>query len=178
MGGHIALTYAALFPEEVKSLWLLDPTGVWSAPKSIMQKVLKTTGKNPLLIEKEEDFPGLLRMLMSNSPSYIPRAILSVLAEPHLKNGPLAERILMEIGTDSIEDRVTGLATPTLIVWGSEDQVAHVEGSKILNGLMPRSQVIVIPHTGHLPILENPLESAGDYLKFRASIAEHYPRSP
>lgn len=76
----------------------------------------------------------------------------------------------MEIGTDSVEERVTGLATPTLIVWGGEDQIAHVKGSKILNGLMPRSRVIVMPDTGHLPILENPQECAGDYLRFRASI--------
>jgi pimeloyl-ACP methyl ester carboxylesterase len=45
MGGHIAMTYAALYPEEVKSLWLLDPGGVWSAPKSIVQTALETTGQ-------------------------------------------------------------------------------------------------------------------------------------
>jgi pimeloyl-ACP methyl ester carboxylesterase len=172
MGGHIALSYAALFPEEVKSLWLLDPTGVWSAPKSTMQKALESTGRNPLFIEKEEDFPGLLQLLMCNPPTYLPHAIISVLAEPHLKNSHLAERILMEIGTDSVEERVTGLDMPTLIVWGGEDQIAHVKGSKILNDLMPRSRVIVMPNTGHLPILENPQECAGDYLEFRDSMDE------
>jgi pimeloyl-ACP methyl ester carboxylesterase len=53
-------------------------------------------------------------------------------------------------------------------VWGSEDRVLNVEASKILNKLMPRSQVIVMQHIGHLPMFENPKQSAQDYLKFRA----------
>jgi pimeloyl-ACP methyl ester carboxylesterase len=170
MGGHIAATYAALFPDEVRSLWLLDPTGVWSAPKSIMQTVLSETGRNPLLVEKLEDFPLALRMLISNPPPYIPRSMLSVLAEPYLKNPALGEHILREIGADSIEERVSGLETPTLIVWGSEDKIVHVDGSRILSALMPRSQVIIMPQTGHLPIVENPLRCAQDYLRFREQL--------
>jgi len=170
MGGHIAATYAAMFPEDVRTLWLLDPTGVWSAPESIMQTVLKETGRNPLFVERVEDLPGALRMLMSNPPPYIPRAMLSAFAEPYLKNPALGELVLREIGADSIEERVRGLETPTLIVWGNEDKIVHVDGSKILSALMPRSQVIIMPQTGHMPIVENPLRCAQDYLRFRKQL--------
>jgi pimeloyl-ACP methyl ester carboxylesterase len=170
MGGHIAMTYAALYPEEVKSLWLLDPGGVWSAPKTVaLAAALDTTGQNLLLVQKEEDIVKLFQ-LVTSSPPYIPRPILNVLARQRIKNYTLEQRIFKEIMTDSVEQRVTGLVTPTLIVWGSEDQVVNVEASKILNQLMPRSQVIVMQHIGHLPMFENPKQSAQDYLKFRASL--------
>jgi pimeloyl-ACP methyl ester carboxylesterase len=169
MGGHIAMTYAALYPEEVKSLWLLDPAGVWSAPKSVAQTNMDATGHNGLLIKKTDDLVKLFQFAMS-SPPYIPRPILNVLARQRIKNYTLEQRIFNEIMTDSVEQRVTGLATPTLIVWGSEDRIINVEASKILNKLMPRSQVIVMQHVGHLPMLEAPKQSAQDYLKFRASL--------
>jgi len=171
MGGHIAMTYAALYPEEVKSLWLLDPGGVWSAPKSIVHTEFETTGQNPLLVQKEEDIVKLFHLVMS-SPPYIPRPIRNVLARQRIKNYTLEQRIFKEITTDSVEQRVAGLETPALIVWGSEDQVLNVEASKILKKLMPRSQVIVMQHIGHLPMFENPKQSAQDYLRFRALLKQ------
>jgi pimeloyl-ACP methyl ester carboxylesterase len=168
MGGHIAMTYAALYPEEVKSLWLLDPAGVWSAPKSDALTTMETTGQNPLLIRKEEDLVTLFQLAMS-SPPYIPRPILNMLARQRIKNYELEQRIFKEMVTDSVEQRITGLPTPALIVWGSEDRLLNVETSKILNKLMPRSQVIVMQNIGHLPMIENPKQSAQDYLRFRAS---------
>lgn len=169
MGGHIAMTYAALYPEEVKSLWLLDPSGVWSAPKSVVQTTMETTGQNPLLIENEDDIVKLFQLIMS-SPPYVPRPILNVLAKQRIKNHTLEQRIFREIATDSVEQRVTGLATPALVVWGNEDRLLSVEASKILTKLMPRSRVIVMQHTGHLPMFESPEQTAQDYLKFRASL--------
>ncbi len=46
MGGQIAMTYAARYPAEVASLWLLDPSGVWSAPKTEFMKTIAKTGRN------------------------------------------------------------------------------------------------------------------------------------
>jgi pimeloyl-ACP methyl ester carboxylesterase len=35
---------------------------------------------------------------------------------------------------------------------------------------MPRSQVIIMPAVGHLPMIERPRQSADDYLRFRAAL--------
>ena len=43
MGGHIAMTYAALYPDAVRSLWLIDAGGVWSGPQGELQKHLQRT---------------------------------------------------------------------------------------------------------------------------------------
>ena len=169
MGGHIAMSYAVLYPREVKSLWLLDPGGVWSAPKTAEQASIDWTNHNPLLVQKEDDMAEIMKFV-TRSPPYFPRPILNVLARQRIKNFTLEQRIFKQIIADSVEERVTGLSTPALIVWGAEDRVISVESSKILNKLMPNSQVVIMQNIGHLPMFENPKQSAQDYLKFRASL--------
>ncbi len=171
MGGHIAMTYAALYPKEVKSLWLLDPGGVWSAPKSALRTYVETTGKNPLMIKTDEDFVSLMPWVMSHPP-FVPRPILNVMARERIANYILEERVIKAITTDSVEARVTGLTVPTLIVWGGEDRLIHPETANILHRLMPDSRIIVMPKTGHLPMFEKPRQSARDYLAFRASLGQ------
>jgi pimeloyl-ACP methyl ester carboxylesterase len=40
----------------------------------------------------------------------------------------------------------------------------------VLKAMMPQSQVVVMPHVGHAPMIERPKESAEDYLKFREGL--------
>lgn len=169
MGGHIALTYAALAPAEVKSLWLLDPAGVWSAPESELRKIVRQTGKNPLMARSEDDFAGIFAFVMSDPP-FIPRPMLNVMARERIQNFALEERMFKQLAADSVEARVTGLATPTLIVWGEQDRAIHVATAGVLHKLMPNSQVVLMPGIGHLPMIERPQQSAQDYLRFRASL--------
>ena len=169
MGGQIALTYAALHPDEVKSLWLLAPAGVWSAPESEMRKVARETGHNPLMAKNEAEFAEVFSFVMTDPP-YIPRPMLNVMAQERIGNFALEERILKQLGADPVEQRVTGLATPTLIVWGDNDRVLNPASADILHKLMPHSQVLMMPGIGHLPMLERPQPSAEDYLRFRAAL--------
>jgi len=169
MGGHIAMTYAALYPTEVASLWLLDPGGVWSAPQSELRKIISETGRNPMLAKTEDEFAQLFSLVMSDPP-FVLRPMLDVMARERIRNFTLEERIFKQLGADSVEERVTGLSTPALIVWGGQDRAIHVATAEVLHRLMPRSQVIIMPGIGHLPMIERPQQSADDYLRFRASL--------
>ena len=169
MGGQIALTYAALYPSEVKSLWLTDPAGVWSAPKSDMLKITEDTGRNPMLVQSTEDFVKLIAFVMYK-PSFIPSPMASVMARERIDNFKLESEIFPQILADSVEQRVAGLKTPTLIVWGENDRVLHIGSADILHKLLPQSRLITMPETGHSPIMERPEQSAQDYLKFRESL--------
>lgn len=169
MGGHIALTYAALYPDETASLWLLDTGGIWSAPDSELKKVATKTGVNPLqpkTIEAYSDIPG---WVMHNSPAY-PKPFVRVMAKERIGNYKIEEKVFAQILGDSVEERVRGLKTPALIVWGEKDRVLSVDSAHILNRLMPNSKVVIMPETGHLPMIEKPKECAADYLGFRKSI--------
>lgn len=168
MGGQIALTYAALHPAEVKSLWLLDAAGVWTAPESEGRRIIRETGQNPLLARNEEEFARLVAFVMSDPP-YIPRPMLNVVAQERIRNFVLEEKIFKQLAADSVEQRVSGMTVPALIVWGDKDRAVNVATAGILHKLMPRSQVVIMPGIGHLPMIERPQQSAEDYLRFRTS---------
>jgi pimeloyl-ACP methyl ester carboxylesterase len=169
MGGEISMMYATLYPDEVKSLWLLDPGGIWSAPASELGKVITTTGENPLMARSEDEFAKIFAFVMADPP-FIPRPMLNVMARERIRNYELEKRIFKELTADSAEKYVTGLKTPTLIVFGNKDRVINPATAEVLHKLMPHSEVIIMPGIGHLPMLEQPRKSADDYLKFRAAL--------
>ena len=169
MGGQIAMSYAAIYRDEVKSLWLLNTAGIWTAPASELRKTIEQTGENPLLIRNDDEFAGLFPWVMADPP-FIPRPIMNELARERIRNFELERRIFTQIAGDSIEERVRGLETPTLIVWGDKDRTIHVGTAEILQGLLPRSKVVIMPNIGHIPVIERPEQSANDYLRFRAGL--------
>lgn len=172
MGGHISMMYAALYPEEVKSLWLIDPGGIWSAPKSEMRNLIAQTGENPLMARNEKEFVRIFDFVMSDPP-FIPRPVLNVMAQERIRNYELEKRIFRELSADSAEKYISGLKTPTLIVWGEKDPVISPATADILQKLLPQSEVIIMKGLGHLPMLENPRQSADDYLNFRKKLSKN-----
>lgn len=168
MGGQIAMTYAASHPTEVKSLWLIDPAGVWSAPESELQRMMRESGRNPLMARSDDEFAAVVSFVMTDPP-FMPRPMLNVMARERMRNFDLETRIFTQVRSDSIETRIAGLNTRTLIVWGEKDRAINVATADILHKLLPNSQVITLPGIGHLPMLEQPRKSAGDYLAFRQS---------
>ncbi|WP_292932937.1 alpha/beta hydrolase [Noviherbaspirillum sp.] len=170
MGGQIALAYAALHPDEVASLWLIDAAGVWSGPKSELAETILGGGRNRLIVRNEDQFADLFSFAMSDPP-FVPRPFLNVLAQERIRNADLEERIFQQIAGTSVEQQIKGLRIPSLVVWGAEDRVIHPGTAEVMHTLLPHSEVIVMPGTGHMPMLEKPQQSAQDYLRFRASLA-------
>lgn len=169
MGGHIALTYAALYPKEVQSLWLLDAAGVWSAPPSELRRKMAESGENPMIVNNEDDFARLVD-LVTAKPMLIPRPLLDVLAQERIRNRELEKRIFKQLAEDSVEERIRGLAIPSLVVWGQQDRVLHPGSAGVLQMLLIKSEVIMMPGVGHMPMLEEPEKCALDYLRFRAAL--------
>ncbi|MBP6496959.1 MAG: alpha/beta hydrolase, partial [Psychrobacter sp.] len=108
MGGAISVAYAAKYPKEVKSLWLIDSAGFWSAgvPKSLEGATLEN---NPLLINKTEDFYNMYDFVMSKPP-YIPKSVKAVFAQERIANKALESKILAQIVEDNVEERAKVIA--------------------------------------------------------------------
>lgn len=86
------------------------------------------------------------------------------------------EGILRQIRADPMEARVRGLATPALIVWGDEDRVLNVASALVLHRLLPASRMVIMPRLGHMPMFEQPKQSADIYLAFRRDLPARKPR--
>lgn len=169
MGGLIALAYAEMFPDDITSLWLLNPAGLWSSEKSEMTKIIEQTGKNPLTATTKEEFRAVFDFTMSQPP-FVPGFVLDEKAKVRIDNYELEQKIFKEFKAFDLESAIQGLTTPSLVVWGEEDRVLHPSGADILKKLMPQTQVISMPGIGHLPMLEAPKTVAKDFRDFASSL--------
>lgn len=169
MGGQIALVFASRHPQRVRSLWLLNSAGLWSAPSGEAWQQAARDGGNPLLVRSLADYHALLARSMSQPPE-LPRPLLRVLAASRMAHADHEQRVFDALTATSLEERVRGLAAPALIVWGEEDRIIPVAAAELLASLLPNSQLIRLPRVGHLPMLECPEQVADDYLQFRASL--------
>ena len=163
MGGQIALVWAANHREEVASLWLLDAGGLRSAPPP------EAAGK-----AAPDSFDKEAALAMSDPPA-IPKPILDYIGEQRARNKQLEEVIGAHLAAEpELEPRIAGLTTPSLIVWGKQDRIINPAAADILHGLLPDSRVILMDGAGHLPMLEQPEQSAADYIAFREALAERF----
>lgn len=175
MGGWIAAAYAMAHPDQVQSLWLLDPAGVFGAEESEMMKLMAAGMPLPLFARSKQDFGRLMQFVMQKPP-FIPAPVRQVLIERQIANYKLNEFIFGEVREQSgsldgaLAEQRPPLATPTLIVWGDRDRVLHPSGAKILNRLLPHGEVAMMEGIGHLPMLEAPWASSARYLLFRDSL--------
>lgn len=173
MGGNISAVYAAKYPAEVDSLWLLAPGGVIGSKESIVGKTYRETGVSPLFVNSMDDFPRVKALTMSQAP-WIPWSVNHVLAKRSVADFPLHQRIFKErlLASPTLNETLAQhpITAPTLIVWGDDDRVLDVSGAGILHGLIPKAKVIVLAHIGHLPMIEAAERSASDYLAFRDSL--------
>lgn len=170
MGGNIAAVYAAKYPDETGSIWLLAPAGVSTAPPSDLAVRMSQGGSNPLIASNADEFAAVFHFVMEDPP-FVPRRILDVMGRTAVANHDLNARIFQQIhGSAPLEPQVKGLKVPAHIVWGEKDRALNVGGARILAGLMPNSSVLILPGVGHLPMLEQPREVGQDYLSFRDTL--------
>ena len=171
MGGAISVAYAAKYPNDVKSLWLIDSAGFWSVgvTKSLENATLE---HNPLLINKTEDIYNLYNFVMYKPP-YIPKSVKAVFAQERIANKELDAKILEQIVTDTVEERAKVIAEydiPTLVTWGDKDQVIKPETVNVIKEIIPQTQIIMMKDVGHVPMIEAVDETAEDYKAFRAGL--------
>lgn len=171
MGGGISVAYAAMYPDNVKSLWLLDSGGFWSVG---LRKEFQDLDPedNPLLIDNAKDYFALYDLVMSKPP-YIPKTVQAVFAQESIANRDLQAKIIDQVLEDNVEARAQVVAEhdiPTLIVWGTEDKVLKPETAELMVELMPNAKVIMMPEVGHVPMIEAVKDTASAYIEFRQQL--------
>jgi len=157
-GGWIAAELAALYPERVGRLVLVDAVGLWLDAYPIAE-IFGTTP--PELAQKmfhDQHHPIAALMHAFTTISAIPEEIalpqmriLEAVAKigwnPYLHDPKLARRLR----------RVTA---KTLVVWGQQDGITPLPYGERWRDLIPGARLEVIERCGHLPPVERPEEFA------------------
>lgn len=132
MGGHISIRLAAAGPERVDRLILVSPAGV--------------------LPDAELDHYILpaLKLLRQIPPKLLPVALRDV------RRADL--RTTWRSGQDLIEHDILPLlplvTSPTLIIWGDDDDITPFELSETFLERLPDARLVRMPGIGHLPMID------------------------
>ena len=65
-----------------------------------------------------------------------------------------------------VEDKLSGINKPTLIIWGAEDEVIPLSAGRKMNSLIKNSEMIVYEKVGHIPQEEVPERFLSDIINF------------
>lgn len=142
MGGWIVQIVAAQHPERVRRLMLFDSAGLY------MKLDWDTALFTPTNAEQVEKLDALLMPHPPPVPGFVARDIL----RESKRRAWVIHRAVdsMLTGRDTTEKILPRLKTPTLIVWGKEDQIIPLSAGLTMHALLPKSQLEVVPGCGHL----------------------------
>jgi pimeloyl-ACP methyl ester carboxylesterase len=175
MGGMFAAAYGAKYPRKVSTLALLAPGGVKS-PKISEMAMLIQKGINPLLAGSPEDFDKLIKLCFVNPP-FMPSQFKRVLAADAIAHRDFNKKILDDMkwnhtgGMPSpmetfLEPYLPQIQAPVLIIWGDTDKILDVGGVAVLEKNLKNYKTVIMKDTGHIPMLENPQETAAHYVSY------------
>ena len=175
MGGAVALRFTFIYPDVVKSLTLIDSYGAIKT-QSALDEVIKTTGKNPMLeIASTDDYKTMMNYAMVDPP-YIPGFLINVLAEAKIKRKAIEQKMLKDMAVDADQTAILAkIHAPTLILWGKQDRVLHVDNAGLLQEKIPGSRKVLFEQTGHVPMVEKPEETAQHFRDFLKEVAANAP---
>ena len=162
LGGKIAWRTAALYPERVNKLILVDAVGYPATPKHV--PIGFKLAKYPILT------PLLSRILPRD---VVKKSILSVYADDSEVDEALVDRYydltlrqgnrlalnrrLLEMDNTANQAQIKRLDLPTLILWGAQDDLIPVENAKRFHQDIANSQLQVFDDLGHVPHEEDPM---------------------
>jgi pimeloyl-ACP methyl ester carboxylesterase len=161
-GGAIAMQTALAHPDRVSALVLVDPA-VYSdeGPRSYLRPLFATPQLRrlgPLLVRKiQERGPELLKLAWHN-PALLRPEIIKLYQKPlKVENWDKALwEFTLARRPSGLEQRLSELDLPTLVITGDDDRIVPTEQSVQLAGELPNAELVVIPDAGHVPHEERP----------------------
>lgn len=173
LGGSIATLYAAEYPFDTQSLFLLNSAGIYKHAPNIYTQ--NATQFKKLIVSRPGELDNVLHQLMQNPPN-IPYA-LKIAQEKQLiaraaDNVRMIDQLTMlsRIYTpDSFARLTRTIEAPTLILWGKQDKIINPMAAHELQSLLKRAEKpVLLNNVGHVPMLEAEQQVAQHYLPFLA----------
>jgi len=72
----------------------------------------------------------------------------------------------MQTNDPPLAERLAIVTAPAWIVWGDQDRVLHVSCADLFRKGIKSSEVMIIPGSGHMPLVENAGACAKAWLAF------------
>lgn len=176
MGGAISVRYALAHPERLRGLVLLDAGGApaWAKGKgNIGFAIARTPGMGVVVrhITPRSIVERSLKQTIEDDALVTPAMVdryWELLRYPG-NRAVTAERFGRPRGEFSKAD-LAPIKTPTLVMWGEEDQLTVVDGARFFGDGIAGAQVKTYPRIGHIPMEEAPDATVADLKAFLSGL--------
>ncbi len=167
MGGYVALSLVARYPERVRALMLMDTRAAADSPEAaekreeLARAVLAAGNSGPVV---ESMVPRLFaKSTLEERPERV--AFLREVMEQNTPRGIAGALRGMACRPDRRGDLAT-IRVPTLVMVGEEDVVTPPAEAQTLADAIPGARLEVIPWAGHMAPYENHAVANGVILRF------------
>ncbi|OQR99662.1 hypothetical protein THRCLA_06424 [Thraustotheca clavata] len=152
MGGLIAGTFAAMFPERIDTVTLICPAGLSMPKRSKLLQIYEDTGENYMRATTPDEF-ARLHSYMFHTPRKLPRWIAKAVAKERVKKGATLEQLMDDIWRDfqALDNKIDHIKSPCHVIWGYNDKVLDNSSIELLRKAIPKNQltVHVLAQAGH-----------------------------
>lgn len=166
MGGAIALRLAHVAPQAVAGLVLIGSAGAQSRPSWLLRQ-MEQGGRNVMAdIDSIDGYRRMLAVAMVK-PLYLPTWVLRLLLDEKVRHAAVDRKVMADI-EHSLDQRhvLQGIQAPTLILWGRDDRIMHVDDADLLQRSIAASHKEILDGTGHVPMVERPRRVARSIRRF------------
>ena len=147
LGGHLAILYTLKYPEQVRSLTLSGSSGLF---ESAMGTTFPKRGDYEFIKNKTE--------LTFYDPANADKELVDEVFNM-VNDRMKGLRIVLTAKSamrNNVEDKVSNITIPTLLVWGKEDNITPAFVGERFKELIPNSELVVVEKCGHAPMMEHP----------------------
>lgn len=103
----------------------------------------------------------------------VPGFVKAAMAQDYVdRRDELAEIWTDFHGNDLLDARLGEIASPTWVLWGSEDKLVDPSAAPVWAEGIPQARLTVYEGIGHMPMIETPGRSASDYRAFLDAVSE------
>src|SRR5258708_7385653 len=142
-GGRVAIQLASLHPERVGKLVLVDSAGVLP-PRPLKYKVRVGVAKVAKFLAKYGGPVGERRRNFVYS---------KVASKDYMAAGEMRQS-LVKVVREDLTDLMPRIKTPTLLIWGENDEDTPVSSGVTMQKLIAGSELVVLEHAGHFSYID------------------------
>ncbi len=152
LGGMFACELAAMWPMDVRRLVIVDAFGLWDDATPIPDFFSMSPRRLRNALWHDSESSASQQPIGVNGKTGIPATVT--------RSGNLATagRFLWPIPDLGLNRRLHRIKAPTLAIWGASDGLVDPSYGDAFQAAIDDAQLIVIPDSGHYPMLEKPDE--------------------
>lgn len=154
LGGHVALVYAAKYPEKVDTITLTGSSGLY---ENTMGQSYPRKGNIDYVRERVQ------------YTFYDPKTATDELVNEcfAIVNDRMKTLKILSLAKSAIRhnmaEELPNMKMSTCLIWGKQDNITPPEVGEEFNKLMPNSDLFWMEQCGHAPMMEKPEEFNGIY---------------